>query len=239
MNSKDLSSSVIILKNITGAKIVKETHISYAVIGDEYVYKIKKPVDFGFLDYRLAKSRKMYSILEKDLKIGDFVVIQKAGDVIPEVVEVKKEKRTGEETPFQMPNICPVCGALAVREEGEAATRCIGIECPAKQYRNIIHFASREAMDIKGLGDSIIEELLNRNLIKNIADIYELTLEDVASLKKNGKKFASNLIESINDSKNNDLYRVITGLGIRNIGVKAAKSLAKNYKTIDNLMRSK
>ncbi len=178
-------------------------------------------------------------ILEKDLKIGDFVVIQKAGDVIPEVVEVKKEKRTGEETPFQMPNICPVCGALAVREEGEAATRCIGIECPAKQYRNIIHFASREAMDIKGLGDSIIEELLNRNLIKNIADIYELTLEDVASLKKNGKKFASNLIESINDSKNNDLYRVITGLGIRNIGVKAAKSLAKNYKTIDNLMRSK
>ena len=178
-------------------------------------------------------------ILEKDLKIGDFVVIQKAGDVIPEVVEVKKEKRTGEETPFQMPNICPVCGALAVREEGEAATRCIGIECSAKQYRNIIHFASREAMDIKGLGDSIIEELLNRNLIKNIADIYELTLEDVASLKKNGKKFASNLIESINDSKNNDLYRVITGLGIRNIGVKAAKSLAKNYKTIDNLMRSK
>ena len=177
-------------------------------------------------------------IKEKDLRIGDTVIIQKAGDVIPEVVGVVKDKRTGNEIVFEMPRKCPVCGADAVREDGEAAVRCIGIECPAKQYRNILHFASREAMNIKGLGDSIIEEFLNREFIKNIADLYTLELEDIASLKKNGQKFAQNLIDSINDSKNNEFYRVINGLGIRHIGVKAAKSLAKAYKNIDNLMEA-
>ena len=177
-------------------------------------------------------------IKEKDLRIGDTVVIQKAGDVIPEVVKVIKEKRTGNEKEFEMPKKCPVCGADAVREEGEAAVRCIGIECPAKQFRNILHFVSREAMNIKGLGDSIIEELLNRGLIRNIADIYKLTLEDLASLKKNGKKFAQNLIDSINESKKNEFYRVINGLGIRHIGVKAAKQLAKKYKNIDELQNA-
>ena len=177
-------------------------------------------------------------VKEKDLKIGDTVVIQKAGDVIPEVVEVLKEKRDGTEKDFVVPTKCPVCGADAVREEGEAIRRCIGIECPAKQYRNIIHFASREAMNIKGLGDSIIEEFLNRGFIKNIADLYELKLEDIASLKKNGKKFAQNLIDSIEESKKNDLYRVINGFGIRHIGVKAAKQLAKKYRSMDNLMEA-
>ena len=175
-------------------------------------------------------------IKEKDLRIGDTVVIQKAGDVIPEVVTVKKEKRTGNEPEFKMVTKCPVCGADAVREEGESAVRCIGVECPAKQYRNILHFVSREAMNIKGLGDSIVEELLNRNLISNIADLYKLRLEDIASLKKNGKKFAQNLIDSLNESKNNEFYRVLNGLGIRHIGVKAAKQLAKKYKTIDELI---
>lgn len=113
-----------------------------------------------------------------------------------------------------------------------------GIECPAKLLRNIIHFASREAMDILGLGENIIEELLNRGLIKNIADLYELTNEDFESMKKNGKKFAQNLVDSINNSRSNDLYRLITGLGIRNIGVKAAKSLAKHFKTMDNLINA-
>ena len=177
-------------------------------------------------------------IKEKDLRVGDTVIIQKAGDVIPEVVEVLKNKRTGKEKPFIMINKCPVCGADAIREEGESAVRCIGIECPAKQYRNILHFVSREAMNIKGLGDSIIEELLDRKLISNIADIYSLKLEDIASLKKNGKKFAQNLIDSINESKNNELYRLINGLGIRHIGVKAAKQLAKEYKTMENLQKA-
>ena len=177
-------------------------------------------------------------IKEKDLRIGDTVLIQKAGDVIPEVVGVLKEKRTGNEKKFEMPKKCPVCGADAIREEGESAVRCIGIECPAKQYRNIIHFASREAMNIKGLGDNIIEEFLNRNMIKNISDLYTLKLEDIASLKKNGTKFAQNLIDAINESKNNEFYRLINGLGIRHIGAKAAKQLAKTYKNIDNLQNA-
>ena len=177
-------------------------------------------------------------VMEKGLKIGDTVIIQKAGDVIPEVVGVLKEKRDGTERDFVIPEKCPVCGADAIREEGEAIRRCIGIECPAKQYRNIIHFASREAMNIKGLGDNIIEEFLNREFIKNIADLYELKLEDIASLKKNGKKFAQNLIDSINASKSNDLYKLINGFGIRHIGVKAAKQLAKKYRNMDNLMNA-
>ena len=174
-------------------------------------------------------------IKEKDLRIGDRVVIQKAGDVIPEVVRVVKEKRTGSEQIFNMPEVCPVCGAKAVREEGQAATRCISMECPARLYRNIIHFASREAMNIKGLGESIIEEFLSRNLISNISDLYSLKLEDIAALKQNGKKFAQNLVDSIEASKQNEFYRVLNGLGIRHIGVKAAKQLAKKYKNIDAL----
>ncbi len=174
-------------------------------------------------------------IKEKDIKIGDIVVIQKAGDVIPEIVKVIKEKRTGKEKEFNIPRICPVCGATAVREEGEAAVRCTGVECPAKLYRNLVHFVSREAMDIDGLGENIIAQLLDNNLIENIADIYTLKFEDIASLKKNGTKFAQNLIDAINKSKENDLYRLITALGIRHVGIKAAKTLAKKYKNIDNL----
>ena len=177
-------------------------------------------------------------IRQKDIRVGDTVVIQKAGDVIPEVVEVKKKKRTGEEKIFEMPEVCPVCGAQVVREEGEAAYYCNGIECPAKLYRGIIHFASREAMDIMGLGEMIIEELINRKLISNIADIYKLTVEDLASLRKNGKKFAQNLFDAIEESKTRDLYRLINALGIRHVGVKMAKTLAKKYGTMDSLMNA-
>ena len=177
-------------------------------------------------------------IKEKDIRIGDTVVIQKAGDVIPEIVEVKKKKRTGKEVEFEMPKVCPVCGAPAIREEGEAAVRCTGIECPAKLYRNLVHFVSREAMNIDGLGEAIIKQLLDKGLIKNMADIYALKFEDIASLKKNGKKFAENLINSINRSKQNDLYRLITAFGIRHVGVKASKILAKRYKNMKNLMKA-
>lgn len=177
-------------------------------------------------------------IKEKEIKIGDMVVIQKAGDVIPEIVRVNKEKRTGEEQDFVMPNVCPVCGAQAKRIEGEAALRCMGTECPAKLYRNLVHFVSRDAMNIDGLGESIIEQLLNKKLIENVADIYKLTFEDVVSLKKNGTKFATNLVNAIENSKNNELYRLIVALGINHIGTKASKVLAKEFKSMDNLMKA-
>lgn len=177
-------------------------------------------------------------IKEKDLKIGDTVVIQKAGDVIPEVVEVVKDKRTGEEIEFSMPEFCPVCGAPAIREQGEAIRRCINIECSAVLERSIVHFVSKEGMDITGLGYSIIDQLINKGLIKDITDIYKLKLEDIASLKKDGKKFASNLIKAIEKSKSNDLSKLITALGIRHIGSKSAKVLAKRYKTMNKLMNA-
>ena len=177
-------------------------------------------------------------IKEKDLKIGDTVVIQKAGDVIPEIVEVKKEKRTGNEKEFIMPKVCPVCGAPTVREEGEAAIRCTGIECPAKLVRNIIHFVSKEGMDIDGLGENLVEQFIEKGLIENIADIYTLTFEDIASLKKNGTKFAENLINAISDSKTRPFYKLITALGIRHIGAKSAKTIAKHFKNIENLMNA-
>ncbi len=175
-------------------------------------------------------------IKEKDLKIGDTVVIQKAGDVIPEVVEVVKEKRTGNELEFTMPEFCPVCGAPAIREQGEAVRRCINIECSAVLLRSIVHFVSKEGMNITGLGYSIIEQLVDKGLIKDISDIYKLSLDEIASLKKNGKKFATNLIEAIEKSKSNDLSKLITALGIRHIGGKSAKVLAKKYKTMNKLM---
>ena len=174
-------------------------------------------------------------IKQKGLKIGDTVVIQKQGDVIPEVVDVLKRKRNGTERDFVMPTVCPVCGAPVVREEGEAVARCIGIECSAKLLRNLAHFASKEGMDIDGLGIKIIEQLVDKGLLKNITDIYTLTIDEIASLKKNGKKFAQNLIDAINASKKNDLFKLLTALGIRHIGTKSAKGLCKKYKSIDEI----
>ena len=177
-------------------------------------------------------------IKEKGLKIGDTVLIQKAGDVIPEVVGVEVDKRTGEEKDFEMPTKCPVCGGVLVRETGEAVTRCIGIECPAKLLRSIVHFASKVGMDINGLGYAIIEQLVDKGLINNIADIYTLSKEDIASLKKNGDKFAQKLVDAIAKSKENELSKLINALGIRHIGTKSAKILAKRYGNIDALMNA-
>lgn len=174
-------------------------------------------------------------IKEKDLKIGDRVIIQKAGDVIPEVVKALPKKRTGNEKDFVMPTVCPICGAPAVRTPGQVATKCIGIECPARNLRNIIHFASKEGMNIEGLGEKIIEQLMEQGMITNIADIYSLKKEDIASLKKDGQKFAENLINAIEKSKSNSLDKLITALGIEQVGAKSAKILAKKFKTMDKL----
>lgn len=168
-------------------------------------------------------------IVEKDIKIGDTVLVQKAGDIIPEVLEVCKNKRTGNEKEFHMPTHCLECGALIVREDGEAAHRCTGMNCPAQRLRNIIHFVSGSAMDIDGLGPSIIERFLELGMIETAADLYYLNPEEIAGLDKMGEKSAQNLMASLEKSKSNPLYRLIHALGIRHIGEKAAKLLAKNY----------
>lgn len=177
-------------------------------------------------------------VKEKDIRIGDKVLIQKAGDVIPEVVEVLKEKRNGTEKEFQMPKICPVCGAEAVREDGEAVTRCTGIECPAMLFRSLIHFVSRDAMDIDGMGPAIIEQLLDKKLVENIADIYSLKYEDLVSLERMGDKSAKNLLNAIEKSKENSLEKLLNSFGIRHIGLKSAKILAKKYNNIEEIMNA-
>ena len=182
-----------------------------------------------------ATLHNMDYITQKDIRIGDTVVVEKAGDIIPAVVEVISEDRTGEEKPFAMPEHCPACGALVVREAEEAAYRCTGVNCPAQRLRNIIHFVSRGAMDIEGLGPSIIEQLIERELINTAADLYYLKAEDIAEMDKMGEKSAQNILNALEKSKSNPLYRLINALGIRHIGEKASKILSQKYKTLDNL----
>lgn len=176
------------------------------------------------------------NIRQKDIRIGDTVVIQKAGDIIPEVVGVDFSKRDGTETIFEMPKNCPVCGSAVVREEGEAAYRCMGIDCPAQTLRHIEHFVSRNAMDIDGLGPSIIKQMLDTGIIKTASDLYYIDPQRVAMMEKMGEKSAANLMDAIEKSKKNDLGRLIFALGIRHIGEKAGKNLAKKFKTLDNLI---
>ncbi len=172
-------------------------------------------------------------IRQKDIRIGDTVVVQKAGDIIPAVVESIKDERTGDEREFFMPEVCPECGAPVYREEGEAAYRCTGVSCPAQRLRNIIHFVSKPAMDIDGIGPSLISRMLDAGMIETAADLYYLNPQKVAELDKMGEKSASNLMNALEKSKTNPLSRLICALGIRHIGEKAAKLLAKRYKTID------
>ena len=176
------------------------------------------------------------NIRQKDIKIGDMAVIQKAGDIIPEVVRVLPEERTGGEREFMMPQECPQCGSRVTREEGEAAYRCTGLDCPAQLLRHIIHFVSRNAMNIDGLGPSIIEQLLARKMINRAADLYYLDPQAVAMMDKMGVKSAENLIAAIEQTKQNDLSRLIYALGIRHIGEKAGKILAKEFGTLDKLI---
>lgn len=177
-------------------------------------------------------------IKDKDIKIGDKVLIQKAGDVIPEVVEVLRDKRTGNEKTFEMPSKCPVCGADTIREDGEAVMRCTGIECPAMLFRSLIHFASRDAMNIDGMGPAIIEQLLDLKMITNISDIYNLTESQLMTLERMGEKSAENLIDAIEKSKFNSLDRLINAFGIRHIGLKTAKILAKNFDDMTEMLNA-
>lgn len=175
-------------------------------------------------------------IEEKDIRIGDIAVIEKAGDVIPEVVEVVKSKRDGSEERYIAPTICPICGEALEKEEDIVALRCTNSECPALVYRSIIHFASRDCMDISGLGESIVEQLIDNSLLKDVADIYYLKYEDIVNLDRFAPKSALKLIEAINATKNNGLDKLLFGLGIRHIGKKASKILAENFGDIYHII---
>ncbi len=197
---------------------------------------VLEPVRIAGSTVSRATLHNIDNIRAKDIRIGDTVVIQKAGDIIPAVTEVIKEARNGDEKPFSMPEVCPVCGAPLVREEGEAAVRCTNSNCPAQQLRSIIHFVSKPAMDIDGLGASVVEQLLDEGLISDCADIYSLKFDDLVSLERFGRKSAQNLIDAIERSKEQGLDRVLVGLGIRMIGSRAAQILANEYENIDALI---
>ncbi|MBE6979250.1 MAG: NAD-dependent DNA ligase LigA [Ruminococcaceae bacterium] len=175
-------------------------------------------------------------ITERDIRIGDTVHIRKAGEIIPEILDVVKEKRPADAVAYLLPKACPVCGAAVARDEEGAFVRCTGAECPAQLSRNIAHFVSRDAMDIEGLGSSIVEALIEKGLIKSPADIYYLTLDEMKSLWQKGSKAAEKLLGAIEASKQQDLSRLIFALGIRQVGAKAGKVLASHFGTLDALM---
>lgn len=177
-------------------------------------------------------------IRERDIRIGDRVLIQKAGDIIPEVAKVLTEKRTGDERVFEMPKVCPACGEPLCREDGEAALRCVSTNCPAQRIRSIIHFVSRGAMDIEGLGESVVEQLVGEGLICDTADLYYLKYEDLLKLERFAEKSARNLIEAIDKSRSNPLDRLLCGLGIRLIGARGAKAIAAHFGSMDAIMNA-
>ena len=176
-------------------------------------------------------------ITEKDIRVGDRVLIRKAGEIIPEVLSVVEH--TGSDEPFEFPKLCPSCGSPVTREEGEAAIRCTNTDCPAQLMRHLIHFVSRDAMDIDGLGPAVLEQLAQAELVKSPADLYKLTVEDVLTLDKKKEKSANNLIFAVEKSKSNELYRLVFALGIPHIGLKAAQLLCQRFETIDDIMNAK
>lgn len=174
-------------------------------------------------------------IAEKDIRIGDTVLVQKAGEIIPEIVRVIPEKRPADALPYEFPAYCPVCGAPVARDEDGAHIRCTGAECPAQLLRNLTHFASRDAMDIEGLGPAVVESLVDAGFVKTAADLYALEAQSVAALERMGNKSAENLIAAIERSKGNDLSRLLFAFGIRQVGQKAAKILSARFGTLDAL----
>ncbi len=175
-------------------------------------------------------------IREKDVRIGDTILVSKAGDIIPEVIRVSKRGENAQ--PFCMPSVCPSCGAVVTREEGEAAVRCVNPDCPAQLLRNIIHFCSRDAMDIEGLGEANLAAFVEKGMIRTAADLYRLDAEEIASMEGLGKKSAANFLAAAEKSKQNDLARLLFALGIRHIGAKAAKLLASRFGSMENIMNA-
>jgi DNA ligase (NAD+) len=216
--------------------ILKDIQLSVGRTGVVTPTAILEPVRVAGTTVQRASLHNEDLIREKDIKIGDHVVIKKAGDIIPEVVNVLEEKRTGEEREFNMPTHCPECESELVRLEGEVALRCINPKCPAQIREGLIHFVSRNAMNIDGLGEKVISQLFKEQLIEDVADLYKLERDQLLQLERMGEKSVDNLLQAIEASKQNSLEKLLFGLGIRHVGAKAAKTLAQEFGTMDALM---
>lgn len=199
---------------------------------------IMEPVEVGGVTVSRATLHNEDEVRRKDIRIGDTVVIQRAGDVIPEVVQVILDKRTGSEKPFEMPTHCPVCGGEVDRPEGEAVTRCVNIACPAQVRERIVHFTSRNALNIEGVGPAQVEQLVEKGLILDPADLYSLTVDDLLPLERMGQRLATKLIANIGKSKNTTLPRLIYGLGIRHVGEHVSQVLAEHFGSIEAIERA-
>jgi DNA ligase (NAD+) len=199
---------------------------------------IMSPVSVSGVTVSRATLHNEDEVQRKDIRVGDTVIIQRAGDVIPEVVSVVEDKRPSSSQPFSMPDHCPVCGSEAVRLEGEAVRRCPNASCPAQIKEHLIHFGSKSALDIDGLGRKLVDLLVDRGLVKSPADLYDLTKDQLAALPRMAEKSAQNLIDAFQKSRATDLERFIYALGIRHVGQRLARVLAENYSTVDSLMEA-
>ncbi len=218
-----------------GTTRVREIHGSVGRTGVITPYAVFEPVKIGGVTVSRSTLHNWDEVERKDIRTGDTVVVERAGDVIPRVVMVVKEKRTGLEKAFPIPDKCPACGSSVVREEGEVAVKCISLHCPAQVQEKIIHFASRGGMDIEGLGEKNVELLFSRGLISHFEDIYRIRKEDLLELPRFAEKSAQNLIDAIEKSKHATLARFLFAIGILHVGEYAAKLLARNFRGLDDL----
>ncbi len=218
--------------------VLEDIGISVGRTGTLNPFAILKPVNVGGVIVKRAALHNEDDIRRKDIRIGDTVIVQRAGEVIPEVVGPVVSLRTGKEKDFVMPTKCPVCGSEVIKPEGEAMSRCTNMSCPAQIFELVKHFASRGAMDIEGIGEKLAEALLKAGLIKDVGDIYTLEEEKLIGLERMGKKSADNVLKAIEESKKRPLSRVIFALGIRHVGSETAEILAKHFGSIDRLAQS-
>lgn len=216
---------------------IKDIIVSVGRTGAITPVAIFEPVEIAGVTVSRATLHNQDEVDRLDVRVGDYVVVERAGDVIPEVVRVLKDRRTEDLRPFKIPDTCPICGAKAIKYEGEVAIRCTGIDCPAQLKEKIKHFCKKDAMDIEGFGDKICDQLVDRKIVRGIEDIFSLTTNDLFKLERMGKKLAEKLIEAIEKSKETELYRFIYALGIRFVGEVTAKKLAENFKDIENLIK--
>lgn len=218
--------------------VLKDILIQVGRTGTLTPVAILEPVGLGGTTISRATLHNEDEIKRKDIRIGDHILIEKGGEVIPKVTGVISEKRPKEAKPFRFPSSCPVCGSKVVRDEEEVAIRCENLSCPAQVIRSLLHFASRNAMDIEGLGIALVEQLVDLKMVKNISDLYRLKLENLLNIERMGEKSSQNLLDGIEKSKMRSLHRLIFGLGIRHVGIHAAEILASKYKNMNTLIKA-